>query len=606
MKSLLIFAAFPLLVSCRQQPFSTQPSQLNRSDRVGDRILDEEISGFIQDTLSDWSSPGGVSVVVVRKTDSDSFSNEGGWIIETRGYGYADLAGTTPITEDSLFSIASNSKHFTAIATGLLVSNESLTPRITWKTKLASLIPEWKLIDPISHQESTILDALSHGTGMPRHDLAYENSDSIQTVLERLQNVKPSASFRDVFQYNNMMYSVISSLPSKLLPSPVPLARYAKEHLFDRLDMKDTTYSHDKARATGRLVQGLAKEGVDSSNPFSSGITRVTPFWAPGVGEDGNSMAGAGGIISSGKDLAIWLQTLLLDGVHPSTNETIIPKAVLDTVSTGHSIGLGRSAYPELSPQVYGGGQIRLSYRGYESIGHGGANTGYVSEVRRIPSKGLGIAVLTNDDTSGPYLEQIIHYRILDKALGLEPVDWSSRFKEVARTRASQRAANAHGSRPHTDLSAPIESFAGVYKNPGYGTVELCAFPVANMSVLSPSCKNLVNEVDVTLPGVLRPNKPTLIGRWNKVWATHIILTHFSGNLFNISAPMSVPTNDASYPFWVYGMDRPEFETVFAEFAFAPDQGFGLKGNVWGAGSYAGPPSGNTLRDTAEVYFEKV
>ncbi|TFK69263.1 hypothetical protein BDN72DRAFT_768207, partial [Pluteus cervinus] len=116
----------------------------------------------------------------------------------------------------------------------------------------------------------------------------------------------------------------------------------------------------------------------------------------------------------------------------------------------------------------------------------------------------------------------------------------------------------------------------------------------------------LVNEVDVTLPGVLRPNKPTLIGRWNKVWATHIILTHFSGNLFNISAPMSMPTNDASHPFWVYGMDRPEFETVFAEFAFAPDQGFGLKGNVWGAGSYAEPPSGNTLRDTAEVYFEKV
>ncbi|TFK69246.1 beta-lactamase/transpeptidase-like protein, partial [Pluteus cervinus] len=309
------------------------------------------ISDFVRNTLSEWGSPGGVSVVVVRKTDLDSSrgGHDGlGWVVETKGYGNADLAGKVPITDSSLFSIGSNSKLVTAIATGLLISNESLTPRITWKTKLGSLIPEWQLVDPIAHQESTILDALSHRTGLLRHDLAYNKDDSIQTLFKRLRNLKPSASFRDIWQYNNIMYCAVSYLPSKLLPSHIPFARYVKEHLFDKLQMHDTTYSYDEVQATGRLVSGLAREHVDPANPFAPGITRVTPYWITTGGEDGNFMAGAGGVISSGKDLAIWLQMLLLGGVHPSTNETIVPEAVLDTISTGYSIPMGRRSVHHL------------------------------------------------------------------------------------------------------------------------------------------------------------------------------------------------------------------------------------------------------------------
>ncbi|TFK69245.1 beta-lactamase/transpeptidase-like protein [Pluteus cervinus] len=608
MKTFLAFSAFKfsVLVSCHQQPLDTNRGEVGHAWVTENHILDDHISTFIEATLSEWGSPGGASVVVVQKADSATLNSSDGWIIEARGYGHADLAGKIPITSDSLFSIGSNSKLFTAATIGLLISDEDLTPRVTWKTKLASLIPEWKLIDPIAQQESTILDALSHRTGMPGHDLAYENGDSIQSVFDRLQHLKPSASFRDIHQYNNMMYCVVSSLPSKLLPSRIPFARYAKKQLLDRLNLVDTTYSYDKALATGRLVQGLAREGVNLSNPLAPSIARVTPFWAPGGGEDGNYMSGAGGIISSGKDLAIWLQTLLSDGVHPLTSETVIPKAALDTISTGYSIPVGRSLYPELSPAVYGLGQGRLSYRGYEMIEHIGYDTGYHSDVLRIPSKGLGIAVLLNDDTYGGYLEKIIGYRILDQALGLEPVDWNNRFKQIVRSSASQRAASTRPSRPLTKLSVPIESLVGIYQNPGYGTIELCAFPIANTTVLSSACNALSKEVDVVLPGVVHPNKPTLVGRWNKVWSTHIVLTHFNDNLFNITAPMSMPTNDPSYPFWPYEVDHPTIKTIVAEFALTSDQGFGLSGGAWGAGVAAEAPSGDTLLDRAEIYFEKI
>ncbi len=66
-------------------------------------VLTPEIDAFINGLLSDWKSPGGLSVAVVRKTGNDS------WNVETKGYGLAKSDGTK-VTERTLFSIGSNSK----------------------------------------------------------------------------------------------------------------------------------------------------------------------------------------------------------------------------------------------------------------------------------------------------------------------------------------------------------------------------------------------------------------------------------------------------------------------------------------------------------------
>jgi CubicO group peptidase (beta-lactamase class C family) len=38
---------------------------------------------------------------------------------------------------------------------------------------MASMIPDWQLMDPIASSESTIIDLMSHRTGLPRHDESY-------------------------------------------------------------------------------------------------------------------------------------------------------------------------------------------------------------------------------------------------------------------------------------------------------------------------------------------------------------------------------------------------------------------------------------------------
>jgi CubicO group peptidase (beta-lactamase class C family) len=162
---------------------------------IDNPVLNNDTEAFIQHVLANYSSPGGVGVAVVRKDST------GLWQIETKGYGVATLANGTNVTENTLFAIGSNSKvfklmrHFVdyhkyyslqlfdVVATGLLVHNETLSPRLTWTSKLASVIPEFGLEDSIAFQQTNILDAMSHRTGLPPHDLSYRLSDNITSLV---------------------------------------------------------------------------------------------------------------------------------------------------------------------------------------------------------------------------------------------------------------------------------------------------------------------------------------------------------------------------------------------------------------------------------------
>jgi hypothetical protein len=97
-----------------------------------------------------------------------------------------------------------------------------------------------------------------------------------------MQFLRPSAEFRDVWQYDNNMYGVLSYFPSLLLPSKPPIARYVKQYILDPLGMTSTTFSFDKANSTGQLGDGMTRDIV------ANGTVRVLPFWSTIGGEDGN------------------------------------------------------------------------------------------------------------------------------------------------------------------------------------------------------------------------------------------------------------------------------------------------------------------------------
>ncbi|KAJ7900975.1 hypothetical protein B0H14DRAFT_3123597 [Mycena olivaceomarginata] len=63
--------------------------------------------------------------------------------------------------------------------------------------------------------------------------------------------------------------------------------------------------------------------------------------------------SGSGGIISNANDMVIWLQTLLNEGRHPGTNETVFSAEAINKVAAGITVSTPVAPFPELSPKVY-------------------------------------------------------------------------------------------------------------------------------------------------------------------------------------------------------------------------------------------------------------
>ncbi|KAG6908807.1 hypothetical protein DXG01_003254 [Tephrocybe rancida] len=568
-------------------------------------ILDAETERFVNQILKDWRSPGGLAIAYVKK------DTQGNWVnVETKGYGRATASGKN-VTEQTLFNMASNSKLFTVMATGLLIHNETLTPRFNWDTKVSAVVPEFNTTDPVTTRSARFIDLLSHRTGYPRHEFAYRYNDTIPDVLQKMHYWRQSSEFRDTWQYNNNMYTLMGSLPSKLLGG-MPFARYVKDNIFVPLGLNSTTYSYQIADATGNRADGMTRQNWDLySGDVFAGTPAAAKWWSGTTGgEDGNVLAASGGVISNAVDIATWMQTLLLDGRHPKTNQTIIPSDVIQRALTAVIPQSYRPEFPEVSLISYGSAQTQITYRNHLIVEHPGFVRGFNSQVSRLPNDGVGVAVLTNDNEYGKLISQLVKYYIMDRALGLAPIDWSTRLmaqKTTPPPKSTPRPVNA------TLPSANFTTYAGTYNNAGYGTFELCLVQPANPSPPATStCNDLVRSLPTILPGAVRAGIPTFFGAIDSPWFSHVRIEHFNRDLFNVTFLISTAQNNTNQPFWTYNDRSTSDNGAVAETELVNGHvGLGMAGIWFGLWEPNVPPAtpkpqGNTVRERAEVYWDKL
>src|SRR5438045_9450176 len=112
--------------------------------------------------------------------------------------------------------VGSTTKAFTAAALSMLVDDNEKYPEIQWDTPISQIIRD-DFILPDAHitTHATIEDALSHRTGMPRHDLAYGghingHKQTNRDLVRLLRHLPVTAELRTRNQYCNMMYVVAS------------------------------------------------------------------------------------------------------------------------------------------------------------------------------------------------------------------------------------------------------------------------------------------------------------------------------------------------------------------------------------------------------------
>jgi hypothetical protein len=75
---------------------------------------------------------------------------------------------------------------FNVAANGILINNETLSPRLDWTTRIQSVIPQFNLTDPVAATEANILDLATHRTGYPLHDFSYQYTDTVEQVVSSI------------------------------------------------------------------------------------------------------------------------------------------------------------------------------------------------------------------------------------------------------------------------------------------------------------------------------------------------------------------------------------------------------------------------------------
>jgi CubicO group peptidase (beta-lactamase class C family) len=428
-KSFLFFSTLILFICTAAQP-PTDP-----------RL--KGLDTFALKVLKDWKAAG-VTIAVVEK----------GKVVYTGGFGYRDLDKKLPVTENTQFAIGSCTKAFTASMLGMLEKEGKLEIDKPVRTYL----PELKFQNEYTNDHCTLRDMMCHRTGLPRHDLSwYASWASRSELLERIQYMEPTAELRARWQYNNFMFLAQGVTIEKITGKS--WEENMKERILKPLGMDNTNLSTTDMEKT-----------ADHSLAFATKDSSIKAIAYRNI----DAMGPAGSINSCAKDMAKWLITWINNGKYEG--KEIIPAAYRnDAITIQMAMGGGApgAENPDVHISGYGLGWMLSSYRGHYRVEHGGGIDGFITTTGFFPSDSIGIFVSSNQGGVSTSIRNFI----ADRMLKLSYRNWNKmQLDGVMKARDAAKAVKKNDSIGHkfnTKPSQELKNYAGTYKSPGYGSIEI-------------------------------------------------------------------------------------------------------------------------------------
>jgi len=414
-----------------------------------------DLDSYAARTLKEFEVPG-MAVAIVKD----------GKLVLAKGYGVRKMGESSPVDENTLFGIASNTKAFTAAALAILADEGKLA----WDDPVIKHLPSFAMYDPYVTREMTIRDLLTHrsGLGLGAGDLLWwpASDYSRDEILSRLRFIKPASSFRSRYAYDNVLYLVAGQVIQAV--SGKSWEQFIKERIFKPLGMNRSNTSVNDIRP-----------GENVATPHGPVEGHIQPVTLTPMDNTGP----AGSINSCVSDMAKWLIVQLDRGAikNPSSgSDRLFTERQSREMWSPHTILPLNDPPPALSGLKANFGAYALGwglteYRGYKTVSHTGGLPGYVSRVTLVPDLRLGVVVLTNQEAGGAF--QALTYRILDHFMSAPSTDWISGFKMVSQqgqARAAefekqQKAARNVESKP----SLSLDKYAGNYRDAWYGDVSI-------------------------------------------------------------------------------------------------------------------------------------
>ncbi len=403
------------------------------------------LDAYVEKAIKDWEVPGLALVVV--KGDS---------VVYARGYGVADLAGGTPVDENTLFAIASTSKAFTVAALGMLVDEGKLA----WDDRVIDHLPEFELTDPYVTAHVTIRDLLTHRVGVAREDnmwvIAKFERDEI---VQRARFLDQVTEFRARYGYNNIMFTTAGEVVGRV--SGIGWDDFVAQRIFEPLGM---------TRSTTRAAVVETRGNVAASHTRVDGEVRSVPR------RDYDNIGGAGAVFSTAHDLGQWLRLHVGHGVYAG-QRLLSDSVIAEMRQPQNSLRVSTDStskrlFPDVKFRAYGFGWNVQDWHDRVLVHHSGSINYTRTHVGLIPEEGIGFAAMANLTSSG--LQEALMYRVFDQLLGRPAVDWSAEMLARSRRGGDRQEQPIDSARIQgTTPSVPLDAYAGTYVDDLYSEVQV-------------------------------------------------------------------------------------------------------------------------------------
>ena len=392
------------------------------------------------------------SIVVSVHKDGESFFCGGG---------LANVEENAPADENTIYAIASASKAFIATALCILCDDGKCDLDKPVKTYL----PDFEMYDSYMTEHLTIRDALGHRSGLPRHDMMWLNDRdiTIYDVVYRLRYLPPAFEPRARMHYQNLMFTLATVLTEKL--SGRPWQEFVTERILKPLGMTRTYLNAADYR--GKVP--------NQAEPYRYQNGKLEHM----AYNDISHLGSCGCISSTVCDLDKWARLHL--GRGEFEGKRIFSEKMAAQLHNPQMIvkpgEMFAYEFPEVDFTSYGQGWFIECYRGHKLVHHGGTIDGFKSLVGFLPNDGLCFSVLTNlNRNQSP---AALGYIIADLALGLSEIDWVGRFWDFMQSTLhqgeEQEKKTEEAIRNAPPQSRPSAAYAGGFRHPGYGLLEIRA-----------------------------------------------------------------------------------------------------------------------------------
>jgi len=412
---------------------------LGRTPRPLDATRVAYLKKFI-DQMREAADVPGVSVVLFDKNRT---------LIE-EGFGVRERGRPEPVTADSLYIIASNTKALTTLLLARLVDEG----RFGWETPVTQIYPSFKVGDPEVTKRILLKHLVCACTGLPRQDFEWLftfDRSSPQGQLDVLATMKPTTEFGALFQYSNPLASAAGYIGARTIKPDGNLGQAYDEVMRDKvfrpLGMSRTTFSFDEALKTDHASPhswDMSLKNVPIDMVLNHSVIPVRP---------------AGGAWSSVRDYARYVRLELAKGRLPDGSTFVTEKNLL----------------ARRAPQVrtseeswYGMGLTLRDVKGIRVISHGGSIFGYKSNFFFVPDLGVGGVTLTNADSGGSVANAVMR-RTLEVIYDGKPEAEENLLSAVREDKAYLAGEQKDWKVPPDP--AEVKRLAGSYRNAALGDV---------------------------------------------------------------------------------------------------------------------------------------